>query len=57
MKATGITRLLCDTDGKHYMIGSCALTSGIPLLGSLKLLKAHSASSQAPDWALGPRNP
>ena len=40
VKATGITRLPCATDGKHYFIDSCELTAGIPMLGSLKLLKA-----------------
>ena len=40
MKAAGITRLPCATDGKHYLIDSCELTAGIPMLGSLKLLKA-----------------
>ena len=40
VKATGITRLPCATDGKHYLIDSCELTAGIPMLGSLKLLKA-----------------
>ena len=40
VKATGITRLPCATDGKHYLIDSCELTARIPMLGSLKLLKA-----------------
>ena len=40
VKATGITRLPCATDGKHYLIDSCELTAGIAMLGSLKLLKA-----------------
>ena len=40
VKATGIARLPCATDGKHYLIDSCELTAGIPMLGSLKLLKA-----------------
>ena len=41
MKATGITRLPCATDGKHYMIDSCELTrSGIPGKPGVPCLRA-----------------
>ena len=46
--ASGVTRLPCATQGKHYLIDSCELASGIPLLGSLKLLKALGAVLDIP---------